>query len=117
MKYKTGDTVVICSKPNASGHIPWERGMDLHCGNSGKITGTDRAYGHPIYLVQSNSSIGREESWWYQESWVTLATDYYWIGSKDADSFRKDGLEELKRQEDALRHKRDALLKKVFQND
>jgi hypothetical protein len=115
MRYQVGDIVIICSKPKDSDHIPWESGMDLHCGNSGKIISTATSSSYPIYEVESKASSGQEESWWYQETWLARSTDYYWTGSKSAEAFRKSGLEELRRQEESLKHKRDLILKKVFQ--
>jgi len=117
MSYKIGDNVIICHVPQTSDNLPWEVGMDDHCGAEGTVVSLDWIYDQKIFAVRSVGMSGQEKTWWYQENWLLKEDNSYWGPFTNHEAYRKAGLKELERQQQALNTKRDAILKKIFSND
>ena len=117
MKFKVGDTVVIISSPAIGYYLTWESDMDDHCGCSGEVISLDWMDDYPIYAVRSRSKSGQEKSWWYQESWLSADQGYYWGSPLTREEYQRRGLDELRREEQSLKAKQDAIFKKIFDVD
>lgn len=117
MKFKIGDSVIIASTPQTGWYLTWEPKMDDHCGCSGEVISIDWMDDCPIYAVRSKSNSGIEKSWWYQDSWLQADSGYYWSSNVSREEYQKRGLEELKREEAALKEKQDAIFRKIFSDD
>lgn len=114
MSYKIGDSVIIAHLPQKSEDIPWEVGMNDHCGCEGVVTSIDWAYTAKIFAVKSIGMSGQEKTWWYQENWLMREDNSYWGKFTSHESYRSAGLKELARQQNALNEKRDEILRKMF---
>lgn len=117
MKFKIGDIVIISSTPQTGYYLTWEDGMDHHCGCSGDIIAVDFQDSFPIYAVRSISKNREEKSWWFQENWLKPDDGYYWTSGVTREEYQKLGLDELKREEESLKEKQNAIFRKMFKGD